>query len=212
VYALAKIVTDVPAALSRRIDPRSGVSLVWGQVSAGTSANAIPITGQVEGTVRCLEDEAWHAAPDLLKSVIESVASTYGVTTELTYQRNAPPTVNDQVATGILESAAKAMLGHSMVQHARQSMGGEDFAWYLESVPGTLARLGTRNPEWADEFDIHQSTFDVDERAIGIGIRVMAATAVQALGALAPAATSYHANGHGDIVYSSQQPASAEVG
>src|SRR5215470_9275331 len=56
VYALGKIVTELPAGLSRRIDPRSGLSLVWGRVSAGSASNAIPDIGVVEGTVRCLDD------------------------------------------------------------------------------------------------------------------------------------------------------------
>src|SRR5713226_6860051 len=60
VFALAKIITELPAALSRRIDPRSALSLVWGRVSAGTAANAIPDAGMAEGTVRYLDDEAWH--------------------------------------------------------------------------------------------------------------------------------------------------------
>ena len=78
VYALGKILTEVPAALSRRVDPRSSLSLVWGRVSAGTVANAIPHEGVAEGTVRCLDDEAWHTAPDLLKGLIDSVASATG--------------------------------------------------------------------------------------------------------------------------------------
>ena len=61
--------------LSRRVDPRASLSLVWGRVSAGTVANAIPDAGIAEGTVRCLDDEAWHSAPDLLKGLIDSVAA-----------------------------------------------------------------------------------------------------------------------------------------
>ena len=73
------------------------------------------------------------------------------------------------------------MLGARRVISTQQSLGGEDFAWYLESVPGSLARLGTRTPGSAQDFDIHQPTFDVDERAIGTGVHVMAATALNAL-------------------------------
>ena len=183
VYALGKIVTELPAALSRRVDPRSSLSLVWGRVSAGTAANAIPDDGIVEGTVRCLDDEAWHEAPDLLKALIESVASAYGVIAELQYERNVPPTVNEPISTAILEAAATRVLGQDCVTPAPQSLGGEDFAWLLESIPGSLARLGTRTPGSAHDFDIHQATFDVDERAIAVGVRLMAATALTALSA-----------------------------
>jgi amidohydrolase len=181
VYALGKIITELPAALSRRVDPRSSLSLVWGRVNAGAAANAIPDDGFAEGTVRCLDDDAWHAAPDLLKALIESVASAYGVVAELTYQRNVPPTVNDPLSTAIFTAAAERVLGPDAVTAAPQSLGGEDFAWYLESVPGSYARLGTRAPGSADDFDIHQPTFDVDERAIAVGVRLMTATALTAL-------------------------------
>src|SRR5260370_25309412 len=188
VYALGKIVTELPAALSRRVDSRSSLSLVWGRVSAGSAANAIPDDGFAEGTVRCLDDEAWHAAPDLLKALIDSVASAYGVVAELSYVRNVPPTVNEAMSTAMVEAAADRGLGTHAVVPAPHSLGGEDFAWYLESIPGALARLGTRKPGSGDDFDIHQATFDVDERAIGVGIRLMAATALTAIrnGASAP--------------------------
>src|SRR5215831_5306344 len=186
VYALGKIVTELPAALSRRVDPRSSLSLVWGRIRAGSAANAIPDDGIVEGTVRCLDDEAWHEAADLLKALLESVASAYGVIAELHYQRSVPPTVNEPVSTAILETAAAQVLGHEAVIPSPQSLGGEDFAWYLESVPGSLARLGTRAPGSAGDFDIHQAVFDVDERAIGVGVRLMAATALTALHADGP--------------------------
>ena len=181
VYALGKILTEVPAALSRRVDPRSSLSLVWGRVSAGTVANAIPDEGVAEGTVRCLDDEAWHSAPDLLKGLIDSVAQSYGVNAEVSYQRHVPPTVNDQACAAMISAAALDVLGAGSVVQTPQSLGGEDFAWYLESVPGSLARLGTRVPGSVVSHDIHQPTFDVDERAISVGVRVMSATAITAL-------------------------------
>jgi amidohydrolase len=181
VFALGKIVTELPAALSRRVDPRSSLSLVWGHVSAGNAPNAIPDVGIVSGTIRTLDDEAWHGAPDLLKELIDTVALAYGVTAELDYERNVPPTVNDPESAAMFTAAGTAVLGPGGVVHTPQSLGGEDFAWLLESVPGALARLGTRVPGSADQFDLHQPTFDVDERAIGVGVRVLAATAITAL-------------------------------
>jgi len=128
VFALGKIITELPAALSRRIDPRSSLSLVWGRVSAGSTANAIPDDGVVEGTVRCLDDAAWHEAPELVKALLESVASAYGVVPEISYQRNVPPTVNDAISTAMFEAAADRVLGPDAITEAPQSLGGEDFA------------------------------------------------------------------------------------
>src|SRR5215469_5421350 len=182
VFALGKIITELPAALSRRVDPRSGLSLVWGRVSAGSVPNAIPDVGIAEGTVRCLDDSAWHAAPELLKALVESVSSAYGVTSDLSYTRSVPPAVNDAVSTAMIAAATDRVLGPDALAAAPQSLGGEDFAWYLESIPGSLFRLGTRRPGSGDEFDIHQPMFDVDERCIGVGIKVMSAIAMTAIG------------------------------
>jgi amidohydrolase len=181
VFALAKIVTELPAALSRRVDPRSSLSLVWGRVSAGKAPNAIPDEGVAEGTIRTLDEEAWRRAPEILRGLIESVANAYGIRAELEYTRNVPPTVNDKVSADMLTVAGTGVLGLDGVVNTPQSLGGEDFAWYLEKVPGALARLGTRVPGLETSFDLHQPSFDVDERAIAVGIRVMSGTSLTAL-------------------------------
>lgn len=183
VFALAKIITEVPAALSRRVDPRAGLSLVWGRVSAGSAANAIPAGGVAEGTIRCLDAAAWRQAPALVKGLIEAVAASYGAAAEVSYRQEVPPVVNEPAATALLAAAAGRVLGEHAVTATPQSLGGEDFSWYLESVPGSMARLGTRTPGAEADFDLHQPAFDVDERAIGHGAAVLAAAALAALDA-----------------------------
>jgi amidohydrolase len=174
VYALGKVVTEVPAALTRRVDPRAGLSLVWGHVSAGSAANAIPGEGVVEGTVRCLDTDAWRSAVALIEELVQSVAMPYGVTAKVEYLSAVPPTVNEAASSALLAAAAAAVLGAGAVTETPQSLGGEDFAWYLHLVPGAMARLGTRAPGALVAGDLHQPTFDIDERAIGIGVRVLA--------------------------------------
>jgi amidohydrolase len=85
------------------------------------------------------------------------------------------------MSSAMLAAAAEQTLGSDAVVTTPQSLGGEDFAWYLESVPGSYARLGVRTPGSGQALDIHQPTFDVDERAIGVGLHVLAATAINAL-------------------------------
>lgn len=174
VYALGKIVTEVPAALSRRVDPRGGLSLVWGHVTAGATANAIPGEGVVEGTVRCLDTEVWRSAVALIEDLVQSVAMPYGVTAKVEYLDSVPPTVNEPASAALVARAAAAALGPAAVQDTAQSLGGEDFAWYLHQVPGAMARLGTRSPGALTSGDLHQPTFDIDERAIGAGVRLLA--------------------------------------
>jgi amidohydrolase len=181
VYALAKIVTELPSALSRRVDPRSSLSLVWGRIAAGSVANAIPDDGIAEGTVRCLDDEAWHRAPEMMKSLLQSVAAAYDVEASLEYIRGVPPTVNEAVSVQMFRAAVTQILGEEGVVPTPQSLGGEDFGWYLESIPGALARLGVRTPGSTGEYDLHRGDFDVDERCIAVGVRVLAGTAVTAL-------------------------------
>jgi metal-dependent amidase/aminoacylase/carboxypeptidase family protein len=118
----------------------------------------------------------------MLKDIVESVATAYGVTADLTYERSVPPAVNDAASTGMIAAAADRVLGPEAITAAPQSLGGEDFAWYLESIPGSLFRLGTREPGSVEEFDIHQPMFDVDEQCIAVGVKVMAATALTAIG------------------------------
>ncbi len=97
------------------------------------------------------------------------------------YTRGVPPVVNDELSVQMLGEAAERALGAGAVVATQQSLGGEDFAWYLESIPGGFARLGTRSPETGITYDIHQGTFDIDERAIATGVRLMATTALTAL-------------------------------
>ena len=177
VYALGKVVTEVPAALSRRVDPRAGLSLVWGHVNAGAAANAIPDGGVVEGTVRCLDADVWGSAIALIEDLVQSAVVPYGVTAKVEYLSAVPPTVNEPASAAMIGSAVAAVLGPAAVTDTPQSLGGEDFAWYLHQVPGAMARLGTRTPGAETSGDLHQPTFDIDERAVGVGVRVLAALA-----------------------------------
>jgi amidohydrolase len=179
VYALGKVVTELPAALTRRVDPRAGLSLVWGHVSAGSAANAIPDEGVVEGTVGCLDTAVWRSAIVLIEDLVQSVSMPYGVTAKVEYLSAVPPTVNEPASTAMIARAAAAVLGPASVTETPQSLGGEDFAWYLHKVPGAMARLGTRTPGTAGLYDLHQPTFDIDERAIGAGVRLLAALGAQ---------------------------------
>ena len=181
VHALGRVIVDVPSLLDRRVDPRAGVSMVWGAVHAGEAANAIPGTGYARGTVRILNREAWRAAPDLVTSLIRDVVAATGAEAEVTYTRGVPPVINDRMATAVVAGAAGAAMGADHVVEAEISMGGEDFSFYLEHVPGAMIRLGTGTPGSDIRHDLHRSDFDVDERCIGDGVRVMVHTALAAL-------------------------------
>ena len=173
VMATAKLATELPAALTRRVDPRSGLSVVWGRIEAGHAANVIPQHAELEGTVRCLDLAAWHEAPDLVHEVIDQVAAIYRAKCEITYQRGVPPVVNEGSSVELLRDAMTARFGAHAIEDTEQSLGGEDFSWYLEHVPGALARLGVRPVGDTAKRDLHQGDFDVDEGAIAVGVELL---------------------------------------
>ncbi|RBY93500.1 amidohydrolase [Blastococcus sp. TF02-8] len=179
VDALGRLITDLPGLLSRQVDPRSGMSLVWGAVNAGVAANAIPQRGTLRGTVRVLDREAWKGAEELLRSLVERVAATTGAEVGVDYIRGVPPVVNDPRSVALLRSAAIGSVGAENLVLSQQSMGGEDFGWFADLMPIALARLGTHGG--GAPLDLHRGTFDVDERAIGVGVRLLARTALLAL-------------------------------
>jgi amidohydrolase len=180
-FVLGVLMTQLPAALSRRLDPRAGATMVWGRVHAGEAPNVIPITGEVAGTLRMLDIGAWHQAEQVVRSLVRELTAPYGVTADVSYVRGVPPVVNDPIATETLRRSVVATLGPEGAATTAQSLGGEDFAWYLESVPGALARLGTRTPGGAT-YELHQGSLRVDEDAIAVGAKVLATTALLALG------------------------------
>ncbi|MEV6666701.1 M20 family metallopeptidase [Streptomyces nigra] len=178
VTAVARVVTDVPAIVARRVDARSGLSVTWGRVESGHAPNVIPQHAEVAGTVRCLDLDTWRQAPDLVVAAIDEVANLHRAKSEINYVRGVPPVVNDADSTELLRDAMTARRGADSVESTEQSLGGEDFSWYLEHVPGAMARLGVRHPGDRIGRDLHQGDFDVDESAITVGVELFTAAAL----------------------------------
>lgn len=172
VYAMGTVITGLPGVLSRRVDPRSGTVMVWGAAHAGNAANAIPQEGRLRGTVRTGDHATWSELEALVRSVVGELLAPLGVRYDLSYFRGVPPVVNDETSVEMLTRAVAA-IGPNAVADTPQSPGGEDFSWYLEKVPGAMGRLGV----WdglRPQVDLHQPNFDLDERAIDVGIRTLA--------------------------------------
>jgi amidohydrolase len=177
VAALGAAIASAPGLLARRTDPRTGTTLVWGQADIGTAANVIPTSGVLRGTVRTLSRETWDALPPLVEEVLYAVLAPYGADVQISHVRGVPPVVNDPECVSHLAAAVAEIPGVEVVETV-QSLGGEDFAWYLDKVDGAFARLGVRPPASTVLYDLHQSSFDVDERCIGIGVSLLAGVAL----------------------------------
>ncbi len=171
VYGMGTVITGLPGVLSRRIDPRHGTVMVWGAANAGVAANAIPQIGTLAGTVRTASREAWLDMEGLVHETVSGLLAPLGIEHSLQYRRGVPPVVNEERSTQIMTHAIEAV-GPDALADTRQSGGGEDFSWYLEEVPGAMARLGVWSGQ-GDQLDLHQPTFDLDERALAIGVRVL---------------------------------------
>jgi amidohydrolase len=178
VYGLGTLITGVPGVLSRRIDPRNSTVMVWGAVNAGIAANAIPQAGTLAGTVRTANRDTWLTLESIVRETVSSLLAPLGIEHTLQYRRGVPPVVNEEISTRILTHAIEA-IGPDVLSDTRQSGGGEDFSWYLEEVPGAMARLGV----WSGrgrQLDLHQPTFDIDERSLAVGVRMLVKTVEQA--------------------------------
>ncbi|MEV6321525.1 M20 family metallopeptidase [Nocardia sp. NPDC051787] len=171
VYAIGTVITGLPGLLSRRIDPRTSTVMVWGAVSAGKAPNAIPQTGMLTGTIRTGDHDTWSLLEPMVREIVDGLLAPTGVRYQLNYRRGVPPVVNEEHSTRMFEDAIRA-LGPDALSDTMQSGGGEDFSWYLEEVPGAMARLGVWSGE-GEQLDLHQPTFDIDERALAVGVRVL---------------------------------------
>ena len=183
VHIAGRLITDLPAGLTKLTDSRDAVTMVFGQVHAGHAPNVIPTRAELAGTLRVRGRASWDSVQEIVESLVEATITPFGATYELDYQRGSPPVDNDPQATAVLRAATHAALGREAGVPTQQSVGNEDFSWLLERVPGAYGRLGVRPvgaPRWAD---LHAGGFDIDEGAIPAGVRLLVHTALEALSA-----------------------------
>jgi amidohydrolase len=185
VDVLALLVAELPPVLDELAGRDGAFLLVFGAVHSGDAANVIPSQGLLRGTLRTLDIDLWRSGPELLEKAVARVLAGSDAVWTLDHRRGVPPVVNDERMTRLLAAAVRQTLTPDSVIDTEQSFGGDSFAWYLEQVPGSYARLGVHDPRsQRPRLDLHASTFDVDERAIGIGALVLATVALDALEAL----------------------------
>jgi len=176
----ARIVTDLPGRVAARVahldqDEAMLVKLVFGAVHAGDAANVIPTHCVLKASIRTPSLPVWDELPIVVEDELRSLIEGSGATLHVEYTHGVPPVVNDGDVTGIVRDAAAAAFGADSVEAVHQSWGGDDFAWFTREVPGTYVRLGVRAPD-GPTLDLHAGHFDVDERSIAIGIRLLTAT------------------------------------
>lgn len=167
-------------------DARDPVVASVGMIHAGDSPNVIPDSIKIEGTLRTLTREARARLEPVLTQMIRGICTGHGAEFRLTLEHGAPSVVNHAAVIQVIEDAGRNLLGDAGIyQIPLPSMGAEDFSHYLEHIPGAMFRLGTAGVDARTRHLLHSARFDVDERAIPLGARVMARSALTLLQQLA---------------------------
>lgn len=176
---MGRVLTELPDAIVTAADSPEQVTVVFGSAQAGDAANVIPARAVLRGSVRTADVDTWDRIGKIVESELTGILADTGASWQITYRRGVPPVHNDPVATRIVEAAALEVVGAAGVVENSRSMGGDTFAWYAQRVAASYARLGTHSGE-GPRLDLHASTFDVDERAIVIGVEVLVRSAIAA--------------------------------
>ena len=165
--AAARIVVDLPAALRSTIDARRPLTIAFGTIHGGSTENVIPTRIELKGTARTLDRQLWDQLPTIMDKTLSNLVAVSGASYELSYQQAIPPVINDARVVAHAVDGIEDALGKESVVPTPTSMGGEDFANYLDVVPGALLRLGAAKGRG----DLHSSAFLLDESAISHGIK-----------------------------------------
>ena len=180
VSVAARLVHELPRRVAAMFDDPSDIKIVFGAIHSGDAANVIPTHSELTASIRTPSADVWEKAERFFERALADLVADSGAEFSLDYVHGVPPVVNDAPVTEMVRAAATGEFGSGAVTEAVQSWGGDDFAWYTRELPGTYVRLGVHDPDSAEpRLDLHVGHFDVDERAIALGVRLMAATAEQ---------------------------------
>jgi amidohydrolase len=178
----AQVIMALQTLISRNIDPFSQGVITIGSIHGGFAPNIIPEEVKLVGTVRAMTKEWRDYAHKRIVEIVEGVCAANGATCDILIDKGYPVLSNHPEQTMFADEAARELFGSDRVFKAERLMGAEDFAYYLEKVPGTFYRLGIRNEKMGITADIHNDHFTIDEEALRTGIAMQAYLAVKALG------------------------------
>lgn len=182
VVMAAQAILALQTIRSRTLPPLEPSVVTVGIVRGGERFNIIPGEVRLEGTVRTFSPATRATVERRMREILDGVARAAGGTFELDYRQNAPVTVNDRALDDRLRPALVRALGAEAVVDEPPTMGGEDFAYFAEKVPGFYFRLGTTAPGKRSG-GLHTPEFRADDGAIAFGIRALAAAVLGALDA-----------------------------
>lgn len=177
----ATVVSALQHVVSRAIDPLDHVVVSVTQFIAGTAFNVIPGSAYLAGTVRTFDEKVRRAVPQLMERMIRGITDAHGATYRFSFERGYRPVVNDPQLTARLRGVVVESFGEEVLAELRPSMGGEDFSAYQQKAPGVFAFIGARNEQEGIVQPHHHPRFDIDERALELGLRYLTAATADLL-------------------------------
>ena len=182
IVGAAALIMALQTIVSRRVDPSDPAVVSVGHIHSGTASNVIPERALLTGTLRATTPRTRALLRAEVQRLAESVAASHRLTATVTLADGTPPVVNDPKVAAIARAAAASLLGErNVVPFGLTNMGGEDFAFYQERVPGCFLRVGAREPG-GERTPAHSPRFTVAEGAIFVGAAVLAECARRASG------------------------------
>jgi amidohydrolase len=178
IVAASQAIQALQTIVSRKIDPLQPVVISLGKIQGGTKRNIICSEVKVEGTARSLTKDVAQRIPRLIQTILSGVGGSSGASFELDYRKGYPVLINHPKATDLARGTISQLFGKlAIFEINKPLMGAEDFAFFLQKVPGSFLRLGIRNPKKEAIYPWHHPRFAVDEDAIAIGASLLAGLA-----------------------------------
>jgi amidohydrolase len=182
ILAAGHLITQIHSIVSRNIHPLDSAVVTIGKVNGGTAFNIIPDEIELLGTVRSLNPQVRETLRSRMEQVIQGVVCSFRMDYRFDFEYGVPVLVNDSEMSKLVASACSKGIGEENVEVLKPSMGGEDFAYYLERCPGSFFRLGIRNEKKGIVHPYHSSLFDIDEEVLPFGVEMFVRIIDQYLG------------------------------
>jgi len=172
ILATGHLITQIHSIVSRNVNPLESGVITIGKVSGGTASNIIPDEVELIGTVRSLNPQVREELKSRIEQVTQGIARSFSMDCRFDFEYGYPVLINNPEMSKLVGLACSKGIGKENVEVVKPSMGGEDFAYYLEKVPGSFFRLGCRNEEKGLIHPYHSSLFDIDEEVLPFGVEM----------------------------------------
>ena len=178
IWVASKVISGIQELITRKLDPLDPLVITFGKIKGGSAYNILAEKVNLIGTVRCTNPKLFKNIGSWLEINISSIAKSCGAKTKIKFREITPPVNNNSEINKVIRDSAINILGKkNVIELQKPSLGAEDFAEFLRDVPGAMFRLGVSSEKGCAP--LHSATFDPDERAIAVGIKVITESIVK---------------------------------